>query len=97
MTPWLIALTIAAVTLLGAIALVKGGSVAVKVAPGLDIRVESQQQIGGSAIISDKGRAKKSDKCPYQQLTKTRPRLLQRYPSVLTKRWGSSSPNSSNR
>jgi hypothetical protein len=56
MTSWLIALTIAAVTLLGAIALVKGGSVAVKVAPGLGIRIESQQQIGSSAIISDKGR-----------------------------------------
>jgi hypothetical protein len=56
MTSWLIALTIAAVTLLGAIALVKGGSVAVKVAPGLGIRVESQQQLGSSAIVLDKGR-----------------------------------------
>jgi hypothetical protein len=56
MSPWLIALIIAAVTLLGAIALVKGGSVAVKVAPSLGIRVESQQQISSSAIVLGKGR-----------------------------------------
>jgi hypothetical protein len=58
MPPWLIALTIIAGTLLGVIALVKGGSVAVKVAPGLGIRVESQQQqqLNTDAIVSGKGR-----------------------------------------
>jgi hypothetical protein len=46
MNQWLMALAIASVTWLGAIALIKGGSVAVDLAPGLGIRVESQQQIG---------------------------------------------------